>query len=164
MKESIFSLSRELDEFMSSLPESGELSDEDMVRYTELEEKLDGKQKSTIEFYKYVESQNKIIEEEITRLKKIKQSNDNALDRLTKLLDFGLRKRGLDKVDFGTCSAKFAKNPHRVEIIDEASIPEDYKEYKEVLKIDKSRLRMEMREGKEIPGAVLVQDQKLRIN
>ena len=164
MKETVFTLAKELEEFLDSLPETGELSEEQLEAYTALEERLNNKQKATIEFYKYVNSQNKVIDEEITRLKRLKDSNSSKLGRLEMLLDFGMKKRGIKKVDFGTCSAKYRKSPPRVEVTDILLIPEDYKEIREVTKVDKIKLKLDLRNGKEIEGAKIVQDEKLKIN
>lgn len=164
MNESVFTLTKELEDFLSKLPESGELNDEMLEQYVALEEKLNEKQKATIEFHKHTTSQIKIIDEEIDRLKRLKNNKESLQGRLEMLLDYGMKKRNISKVDFGTCSAKYRKNPPRVEVYDDTIIPEDYKEIREVTKIDKVKLKLDLRNGKEIEGARIVQDEKLKIN
>lgn len=58
---------------------------------------------------------------------------------------------------------KLKKCPISTEILDENSIPNDYKKVKEVVTIDKLKLKDEMLAGVVIPGAQLKQNNRLEI-
>ena len=58
---------------------------------------------------------------------------------------------------------KLKKCPISTEILDENSIPNDYKKVKEVVTIDKLKLKDEMLAGVVIPGAQLRQNNRLEI-
>lgn len=163
MKQTVFTIAQEFTEFFDSLPDTGELSEEDIGRFNFLQNKMDGKQKSTIEFYKQLGMNNENIDKEMKRLKALKFSNRNTMDKLEFLIDFGLKKRNIRKVDFGTCSATYRKNPPRVEIIDEAKIPDLYKKEETVIKIDKTKIKDFLKAGNELEGATLIQEEKLKI-
>ena len=53
------------------------------------------------------------------------------------------------------------KNPPRVEVTDESLIPAEFISYRPV--IDKAAIKYAIEEGKEIPGAELVQSTRLDV-
>ena len=66
------------------------------------------------------------------------------------MLDFGIRK--VEGLEF---SFTVKKNPSHVDIFDEEKIPAQFISYKPV--VDKAAIKSALEEGKEVPGAKLVQ-------
>ena len=55
------------------------------------------------------------------------------------------------------------KNPEAVEIINETSVPDDFKSEVVSVKIDKAAIKQTIRGGGEVPGATLIQGTRLAI-
>lgn len=85
--------------------------------------------------------------------------------RLKDYLAANMKAAGIRNIeaDNGSFAAKFAKNPPRVEIWDEAQIPDDMMRVKTVTEPDKTAIKAAIQAGQDIPGAKLVQDESLRI-
>lgn len=58
---------------------------------------------------------------------------------------------------------KLRKNPVSTDIIDESVIPDEYKKTREVVSIDRARIRDELRAGVIVPGAELRQNNRIEI-
>ena len=68
---------------------------------------------------------------------------------------------GKTKFKKGTFSFNIAKNPASVEITNVDIISSDYKTYTEVL--DKKAILQDLKDGKDVQGAILKQSESLRI-
>lgn len=85
--------------------------------------------------------------------------------RLKDYLAANMKAAGIRSIqaDDGSFAAKFAKNPPRVEIWDEAQIPQDYLRTKTTTEPDKTAIKAAMQAGREVPGAKLEQSESLRL-
>jgi hypothetical protein len=72
------------------------------------------------------------------------------------MLDWGIRK--VEGLEF---AFTVKKNPPRVEILDEAKIPPEFISYKPT--IDKAATKSNLDDGKQVPGAELVQSTRLDV-
>lgn len=89
--------------------------------------------------------------------------------RLTYLLDYlqtNMERTGITEITRSAYfTIKLKKNPPKVEILDEAEIPVDYIKTKVVTtsSVDKIRLLGDLKTGVEVPGAILVQNNRVEI-
>lgn len=85
--------------------------------------------------------------------------------RLKDYLAANMKAAGIRSIqaDDGSFAAKFAKNPPRVDIWDEAQIPQDYLRTKTTTEPDKTAIKAAMQAGREVPGAKLEQSESLRL-
>jgi hypothetical protein len=58
---------------------------------------------------------------------------------------------------------RIKKNPPHVEIVDEEMLPPEYMRTKQVIEIDKARIKEDISADMEVPGALLVADFRLEI-
>lgn len=85
--------------------------------------------------------------------------------RLKDYLAANMKAAGIRSIqaDDGSFAAKFAKNPPRVDIWDEAQIPQDYLRTKTTTEPDKTAIKAAIQAGREVPGAKLEQSESLRL-
>ncbi len=85
--------------------------------------------------------------------------------RLKDYLAANMKAAGIRSIqaDDGCFAAKFAKNPPRVDIWDEAQIPQDYLRTKTTTEPDKTAIKAAIQAGREVPGAKLEQSESLRL-
>jgi hypothetical protein len=99
-------------------------------------------------------SKEKQLAERRHRFEKFSSALRSALHQ--QMLDWGIR-----KVEGHEFTFAVKKNPPRIEITDEAALPPEFISYSPV--INKSAIKDAMEEGKEIPGAELVQTTRLDV-
>jgi len=158
----IYAISKELQDFLSLLPESGELSDEDMALYAELVDMKDDKIKSTAHAYLNLKAKAEGIKTEIDRINKLKKSVENNMQRIMKLVAFGMGLENTDSKDFGDLKVYFTKSIGTI-IDDELLVPEDYKQTKTVVSVDLMAIKEAIKNGETVEGAHLEERKNLQI-
>lgn len=163
---SIYQIDQNIKNLLDDLPETGEFSNEELHNYEELQMQRAEKQKNTILYYKSIEATELAVNAELERFQKLKASLAKKKQRIADLIAYSMDQGKQLEVDFVTCKAKFKKNPPKVVILDEAELPKDYVsvEVKEVTKIDKKAIKEAVKSGREVPGAEVVQEQRLTIS
>lgn len=118
----IFEISKELQEIYDTLEENGgELTEELENQLAITQEDFKDKVKSYTEVIKSVESEINLIDEEVARLKKLKESKDKAIERLKKIIIWAIdnygdtTKSGGKYVDYGTGKIS-VRNTEKVEV------------------------------------------------
>lgn len=121
----IFQISQDLlDVFQELEDNGGELTDELEAKLTVSQADFKTKIKSYTDVIKYTEGDIKLIDEEISRLKELKESKKKAIARLEKIVIWAIgmfgeaNKSGNKFVDFGTGKVS-VRNTEKVEIDDE---------------------------------------------
>ncbi len=112
-----------------------------------------------------IESDMKVIDDAIERLQERKQALQAKHDRLHQYLADNMRRCGITRVEHPLLTLKFAKNPARVVVDDEAAIPADYFTQPPAPppKLDKKALLAAIKSGAQISGAHLEQVERLVI-
>lgn len=120
----IFQISQDLlDVFQELEDNGGELTDELEAKLTVSQADFKTKIKSYTDVIKYTEGDIKLIDEEISRLKELKESKKKAIARLEKIVIWAIgmfgeaNKSGNKFVDFGTGKVS-VRNTEKVEIDD----------------------------------------------
>ena len=101
------------------------------------------------------------LDEEIKRLQQRKKAIQKNKENLKSLLALALYQAGIDKLKTPKATFYFAPTPSRVVINDESLIPDEFKVTK--IEIDKQKLKEALKDGLEIKGATLEQNETLRI-
>lgn len=121
----IFQISQDLlDAFQELEDNGGELTDELEAKLTVSQADFKTKIKSYTDVIKYTEGDIKLIDEEISRLKELKESKKKAIARLEKIVIWAIgvfgeaNKSGNKFVDFGTGKVS-VRNTEKVEVDDE---------------------------------------------
>ena len=121
----IFQISQDLLDVYQELEDNGgELTDELEAKLTVSQTDFKTKIKSYTDVIKYTEGDIKLIDEEISRLKELKESKKKAIARLEKIVIWAIgmfgeaNKSGNKFVDFGTGKVS-VRNTEKVEVDDE---------------------------------------------
>lgn len=159
---SLFNITSEARELASALIE-GELNEELenalVINQNELQEK-------SINYawaIKSIESDIDTIDAEIERLKALKSSRTNAIERMKSAVLEALTIYGIEKVTSPTLNLSVRINPESVDIVSEYQVPDIYRKEKVTVSIDKTAIKEAIKSGLEVPGAVLDRKKRLEI-
>lgn len=158
----IYELTNDFKEVMSLL-ESGEY-DEETLKNTleciecEIEEKADGYAR----VIRNAEADIAGIKAEEERLEKKRKTLENSIKQMKNNLEHAMRATGKTKFKTELFSFNIQKNPPKVQLIEGAVIPDAYL-IKQDPKVDTAYIKDRLKEGRELPFAVLVQEESLRI-
>lgn len=146
-------------EEVQALAESGEDVTDTLLS---LEGDIEVKAENTHKVIKMFSGYNLAIDEEIKRLTEIKKHNENTVERLKSGIENMMI--ALNKTELKTAlfSAKWVKNPPSVVITDEQAIDAKYLTIiPQTFKVDKNRLKDDLKNGVELPYAHLEQGRRL---
>lgn len=101
------------------------------------------------------------IEAELKRLKSLKEHRERVAAGLHEYLKFHMEATGIQKIEAPLFSISLRTNPPSVEVFDEAQVPEEFLVPK--YSVSKTLLKEAMKDGKEIPGARMVQTTRVAI-
>lgn len=113
------------------------------------------------EFLERLDSEAKAIREAEKRLAARRTSYEKVAECMRLSIFQMMQDAGIVRVEGKLFSFAIRKNPPRVEINDESTIPAEFVSYEP--RIDKRAIKDRLEEGKAIPGAELVQSTRLEI-
>ena len=150
-----------MEQLINQVDEDWVLLPEAIQKLDELELAIEDKAKWIAIITKRLESYTDTIDNEIKRLQALKKSYNSNAEHLKNYLGYNLSK--LDKKELETDLFKFSFRSSTSVEVDESLLEDKYK--KEVIKLtpDKTLLKKELKEWKEIKGAKLVEKNNLQI-
>lgn len=95
------------------------------------------------------------IDNEIARLKDLKQSYTNKQASLKEYLRLNMERTGIKKIACDLFTITLRKGSPTVSITDESQLDDEYVNVKTVITPDKRVIGAALKEGKEVPGAEL---------
>lgn len=140
------------------LAEAGEL-DEQTAKDTleSISGEFSEKAKNCMMIVRQLESDSAGIKAEIDRLKELQEQTNKSAESLKDYIKMGMESVGSDRLDLGLFKLTLKAPSKVVEIVDATLIPADYwRVVPETKAVDKSLLSTMMKNGKEIPGAKLI--------
>ena len=102
------------------------------------------------------------LDEEIKRLTAKKKVAENAVARMKDALKATMNVLELDKINAGTFTISTRKSKS-LEVLDEALIPEKYKETVTTIKVDKNAIKDAIKNGVNIDGVELRENKSIQI-
>ncbi|MFW9952472.1 MAG: siphovirus Gp157 family protein [Candidatus Thorarchaeota archaeon] len=138
----------------------GELTEAQNTALVINEDQLKQKTISYLEVIKSKEAFNSNVDDEIKRLQAIKKRNNTLIDRLNNSLLDAVKLFG--EITCGTMTFTTRKS-ERLIIEDEELIPQDYRTQKLVISIDKLAIKKAIKNGEEVEGAIIQENQNLKI-
>lgn len=141
--------------------ENGEDNEELQVVLDSLGEEIEDKAENIAKLIKNYESDIEAFKAEEKRIAERRRTLENDVKRLKEYLFNNMKLTGKTKFKKGTFSFNIAKNPASVEIVNQDIIPMDYRELVEV--INKKDILQDLKDGKDVQGAILKQTESLRI-
>ena len=157
---SIYEISKELEDFLNSLPDSGELDDEALALYAELTESKDDKIKSTAYAYLNLKSKLEAIKSELDRIGKLKKSVESQMDRIEKLINFGMSLDKAESKDFGSLRVYYTKSTKTV-VENEDLLPLEFKKVK--YSPDLVKIKESLKAGWTMDGVYLEEQSNLQV-
>ena len=163
MKQSIFQISTELNEIINQIIENGgEVTPEIEGALMIKEDELSTKSVKYGYVVKALEYDVNIIDDEIKRLSQIKKVRQNAIERLKNVLSITMQSFNIPEIDTPTMKINFRKSSS-LEITDEDLIPKKFITVKQSTTIRKADIKKAIKEGEQIEGARIVENQNLQI-
>lgn len=146
------------------LLEENELPEEEVIaQLEEMNQEFDNKASNIVGLFLNMEADCRSIKEAELKMKKRRESLERNAMRLREYLLQNMIMLEIPEVKSSQFLVKIKNCPHRVELVSESLIPDDYKETVESIKIDKNSIKDAMKNGILIPGALLKQSQRLDI-
>ena len=143
------------------LLENGENNEELQAVLDSLGEEIEDKAENIAKLIKNYEADIEAFKTEEKRIAERRRTLENDVKRLKEYLFNNMKLTGKTKFKKGTFSFNIAKNPASVEIVNQDIIPMDYRELVEV--INKKDILQDLKNGKDVQGAILKQGESLRI-
>ena len=161
MKQTLYQIEQDYLELINEIEEAdGELSQEVQDALVINEGQLKQKSIGYLEVIKMKEAFNSNVDDEIKRLQAIKKRNTTLVNRLNSTLLDAVNLYG----DFEVGTLTFTtRKSESVLIEDQEQISEYYKVNKVVTSVDKLAIKRDIKEGKNVKGASLLENKNLRI-
>lgn len=147
---------------LQELLEDPEIPQEMIVAaLNEVTEEIEEKAENIAKLIKSIELDAAAIKEEESRLASKRKSLEGRAKNLKEYLEGAMRAVDKKKIKGKLFSFNIQKNPASLDIYDTSMIPKDY--IKVVETFDNAEIKKALKEGKEVPGAILMQSESLRI-
>ena len=143
------------------LLENGEDNEELAAVLNSLDAEIEDKAENIAKLIKNYEADIEAFKTEEKRIAERRRTLENNVKRLKEYLFNNMKLTNKTKFKKGTFSFNIAKNPANVEITNADIISSDYKVLTETL--DKKAILQDLKDGKDIQGAILKQSESLRI-
>ena len=143
------------------LLENGENNEELAAVLNSLDAEIEDKAENIAKIIKNYEGDIAAFKEEEKRIAERRRKLENIVKRLKEYLFNNMKLTNKTKFKKGTFSFNIVKNPPSAEITNADIISSDYKVLTEV--IDKKAILTDLKEGKDVQGAILKQNESLRI-
>ena len=128
---------------------------------SEVTEEIEEKAENIAKLIKSMELDAAAIKEEETRLSSKRKSLEGRVKNLKEYLEGAMRAVDKKKIKGKLFSFNIQKNPASLDIYDTSMIPKDY--IKVVETFDNAEIKKALKEGIDVPGAILTQSESLRI-
>ena len=122
---------------------------------TVIKEQIANKGTGIIAVVRNLEADTEAIKVEIKRLQDLKKSKENKIENLKKYTKECLEEAEIKKVSTALGNISIRKLPGSVEVLEEDSIPAEYKKEVTTITIDKKSILADLKEGVVVPGVTL---------
>jgi hypothetical protein len=109
-----------------------------------------------------LEYDNQIIDQEIKRLQNIKRVRTNTIENLKLRLSNAMEQFEIDEIKTPTTKINFRPSTS-LQINNQDEIPAEYKTLVTDMKVDKNKIKKDLKSGKEVKGAELIENRSIQI-
>jgi predicted transcriptional regulator len=161
----LYEIANQYQEVLSEIcnEETGEINETALVRLEEVKDSIKEKGIAVASFIENIEAEEKAIDAAIDKMERRKKQLANQSTFLVNYLQSNMERCAINEISCPYFVVKLRKCPLSVDITDELSIPDEYKKRKEVVSIDKLKIKEEITNGVVVPGASLKQNLRLEI-
>ena len=139
-----------------------ELSDAVGDTLEALDEAIQDKAEAVASFIFSLQADSAALKQEEQRLAERRRLNDAKVERMKTYLVDALDDAGVDKVKSSRFTIGFRKS-QAVDVLDLDTLPESLKRTKTIVEADKTAIKEALKQGLDVPGAVLVDNRNLSI-
>ncbi len=147
---------------LASLLETDELTPELEAMLVINQQELSDKSMNYAKVIRNLESDSDAIDNEIKRLKGMKEAKDRAIDRMKEAVREAMLSAGIDKIE-SSLFKLFLRRSESVEVINIDQLPESLVVVKKTVSADKVKIKEAIKNGIPVEGAVLVENFNLQI-
>ncbi len=151
---SLYELTSDLKELQELNFETLEENEVDNIKSLIIDE-IENKGTGIIAVVRNLESDVDSLKNEIKRLQDIKKSKENRIDNIKKYTKECLELVDIKKVSTSLGVISIRKLPGSVEVLEEDSIPKEYKKEVVTVTVDKKSILADLKEGVVVPGVAL---------
>ena len=142
--------------------EEGELTPELEQALTITQEQLQEKSIQYAYAIRNLEIDSNAIDNEIKRLKAMKEAKDNTVDRLKEAVRNAMLASGIDKIESSLFKLSLRRS-EAVEVINIDQLPESLLTVKKTVSVDKVKIKEFIKSGLTVEGAVIKENYSLQI-
>lgn len=143
--------------------ETGELDNKALEQFELLSTDLKNKTIALTCYIQNLSAERKAINDATKAMKEREDRLNKRIDGLTDYLKDNMEKCGMSEVSCPYFTLRIKNNPVSVEDYSPEMIPDEYKNVKQVISINKTKIKDAIQQGKEVPGTRLVQKTRLEI-
>jgi hypothetical protein len=160
----LYQISAEYSQILDELyDEEGNVNEQALMKLEQNELAMEKKAIAIASFIKNMDAEREAIDTAKKAMAEREKRFKKRIDELEGYLLSNMEKRGVNKISCAYFDIKLKKCPPSVDIIDEASLPDEYKRTKTEILPDKIKMKDEMLAGVLIPGAQLKVNMRLEI-
>ena len=120
-----------------------------------IKEQIESKGTVIIVVVRNLEADIEVIKTEIKRLQDLKKLKENKIENLKKYTKECLEEADIKKLSTSLGNISIRKLPGSVEVLEEDSIPAEYKKEVVTVTVDKKSILADLKEGVVVPGVTL---------
>jgi hypothetical protein len=143
--------------------EDGVIDDKSIALLDEHSELMQDKCVALSSVIKNMEAERQAIANAMKNMESRAIRISDKMNLLQNYLKENMERCGISEIKCPQFVIKVKRNPESIEVFDEESIPKTYKVEQITWKVDKRKLKQDIREGISIPGAGLKQNTRLEI-
>ena len=128
-----------------------------------IEGQLQEKAVSVAKFMQNLDAAAKAIKEAEQQMARRRKAIENRARWIRDYLKTNMEAAGITRIDSPWFSLAIQKNPPSVDVLDESALPDDFKTEVVTVKIDKAAIKEALKDGEDVPGAVLRQGTRLAV-
>lgn len=163
MNKSLFGITEELLQIFENIEideETGELLN--LEQLEQIQGEFDDKASNIALYIQELQAQAEAIKNKSESLKERQKSTTNKAERLKAYLSEMMNRAGKTKVETDDVRISFRKS-ESVDILDQSLIPEGYLNEKITVAPNKTEIKKAIKNGQDIAGAILIENQNLQI-
>lgn len=136
-----------------------EIEEQMKISDAQMADKIDGYALVIAKIDRSIEHHNSLLKDHAAHITRLERTKDSLMGALQN----ALTTLGVEFLKGNEFLIKTKSNPPKVDVLDEAMVPAEYKNEKVTVSVDKKKISEGLKIGVEIPGTRLVQTQRIDI-
>lgn len=143
--------------------ETGEINEQALAKLDEIKSDITEKGIAVASYIRNMQADMEAIQNARKEMAEREDKLKREVEWLTNYLQTNMERCGISEIKCAYFNIKLKKCPLSTDILDEQTIPDDYKKTKTVVTIDKIKIKEELLAGVVIPGVQLKQNNRIEI-